>query len=205
MMVLAGWEGSDSGHGGDAQARFPVPHHGSFCDWLILGTATPAAATAAAVVSAGYLVRETHRPGLMLPRVGPSPFGPRVLARTAALVLGYSQLGDGTPLPTTLPTATTSIDYSFWITYMGYTGSIPTEYGAMTALSYLDISYSGLSGPGLSGNIPSQVSCVRLWQSLSVFYSPTKSKTHIHYITAHTNPPCTMRNIRTSSTVAGAT
>ena len=168
MTVLAGWEGSDSGRGGDAEARFPVPRHGSFCDWLILETATPAAATAAAVVSAGYLVREMHRPGLMPPRVDPAPFGPRVLARTAALVLGYSQLGDGTPLPTTLPTATTSIDYNYWMWFVGYTGTIPTEYGAMTALSYLDISYNGFSGPGLSGNIPSQVSCVRLWQILSV-------------------------------------
>ena len=44
-------------------------------------------------------------------------------------------LVDGAPLPTTLPTATTSISAAS----SGYSGTIPTEFGKLTKLNGMDL------------------------------------------------------------------
>ena len=44
-------------------------------------------------------------------------------------------LADGAPLPTTLPTATTSISADS----SGYSGTIPTEFGKLTKLTTLHL------------------------------------------------------------------
>ena len=63
-------------------------------------------------------------------------------ARTAVLLLSSSGCAWSKTLPTTLPTATTSIDYR----YQGYTGTIPTEFGKYTAVTTMQIGGNDLTG-----------------------------------------------------------
>ena len=72
----------------------------------------------------------------------------RIKAVGAGLVLASGRLVAAAQLPTTLPTATTSIDYSS----QQYTGTMPTEFGRLTDLTSLS-----LADNELTGRVPSEI------------------------------------------------
>ena len=72
----------------------------------------------------------------------------RIKAVGAGLVLASDRLVAAAQLPTTLPTATTSIDYSS----QQYTGTMPTEFGRLTDLTSLNV-----GGNELTGRVPSEI------------------------------------------------
>ena len=72
----------------------------------------------------------------------------RIKAVGAGLVLASGRLVAAAQLPTTLPTATTSISYSS----QQYTGTMPTEFGRLTDLTNLNV-----AGNELTGRVPSEI------------------------------------------------
>lgn len=75
-----------------------------------------------------------------------------------ALAVGANGAADNTDdgdqsLPTTLPTATTSIDYN----QLDYTGTIPTEFGTLTKVTELNLGRNSLGG-----TIPTQLGSMTL-------------------------------------------
>ena len=112
-----------------------------------LYTASLATVAAAAGAASQDTPRQASAPAVVVPRrmSSSSSVKKQRLFETAAAVLVFSgacQRGHAdVPLPTSLPTSTTSIDYlgtgkvySEW-----YTGTIPTEFGDLTAVTYLNL------------------------------------------------------------------
>ena len=82
----------------------------------------------------------------------------------ATLVLSMrGRSGRGAPLPTALPTTnTTSIDYN----EQDYTGTIPTEFGLLTAATSLDLGKNTLTG-----TMPTELGLLTATSSFSVLYN----------------------------------
>ena len=79
----------------------------------------------------------------------------RASAVCAPFVLALGVNGDGTTtsLPTTLPTATKVIDYN----QLGYTGTIPTQFGNLGEVTSLNLGRNSLTG-----TIPTQLGSMTL-------------------------------------------
>ena len=108
----------------------------------------------------------------MVPRSDLRGVATRQLPLLAVLVtFGVLSCVTATPLPTSLPTATTSLVYDHDGTGWAYNGTIPTELGLLTEVTTFQ-----LTNQDVTGTIPTQASPSRARQSFSTLFDPRSQR-----------------------------